>query len=75
MQNVDYLFLIVLRGGGKLEKSQKHYNAMDKTKRKFRVLLSKLPVFNVHFGQIFFRNSVHKKLSHRPKENNQSYPL
>ena len=31
---------------------------VDKIKRKFRILISKTPVFNVHFAQHFVRNSV-----------------
>ena len=53
------------------QKSQKtHYTLVDKIKRTFRILLSKMPVFNVHFGQHFLRISV--KLSNIPKPNDQS---
>ena len=39
--------------------------SVDKIKRKFRILLSKGPIFNVRFGQNFLRSSV--KLLHRPR--------
>ena len=39
----------------------------------FYKLYSKMPVFKVHFGQHFLRNSV--KILHRPRANDQSYSL
>ena len=49
------------------------FTLVDKIKRKFRFLLFKISVFNVCFGQSFLHNSV--KFLHRPRTNDQSYPL
>ena len=46
---------------------------VDKIKRKVRILLSKMPVFNTHFGQHFLPNSL--KLLPRPTVNDHSYAL
>ena len=46
---------------------------MDKIKRKVRILLCKMPVFNAHFGQHFLPNSL--KLLHRLRVNDHSYAL
>ena len=46
---------------------------VDKIRRKFLILLCKMSVFNVHFGQQFFQNSVKK--FHWARANEHSYHL
>ena len=49
------------------------FTLVDQIKRKFRILLYKMPVINVLFGQHFLRISV--KILHWPRAGDQSYHL
>ena len=54
-------------------KTNRKHTLVAKIKRKLRILLCKMPVFDVHFGQDFLLNSV--KFLHWPRANDQSYHL